>query len=71
MALDGFYVEQTLHGYSNGHRLLQASVELSVQDSKKMMILSDLSGNEFVKGFERYFTGYNLDKDHVVLACTF
>lgn len=70
MALDGFYVEQTLHGYSNGHRLLQASVELSVQDSKKMMILSDLSGNEFVKGFERYFTGYNLDKDHVVLACT-
>lgn len=70
MALDGFYVEQTLHGYSNGHRLLQASLELSIQDSKKMIILSDLSGNEFVNGFERYYTGYNLDKYHVVLACT-
>lgn len=70
MALEGFYVEQTLHGYSNGHRLLQASSELSPQDSKKMMILSDLSGNEFVKGFERYFTGYSLDNNRVVLACT-
>ena len=70
MIVDEFYVEQTLHGYSNGHRLLQASLKLSEQDSKKMMILSDLSGNEFVNGFERYFTGYNLDNNHIVLACT-
>lgn len=70
MIVDEFYVEQTLHGYSNGHRLLQASSKLSEQDSKKMMILSDLSGNEFVNGFERYFTGYNLDNNHIVLACT-
>ena len=30
------------------------------------MILSDLSGNEFVNGFERYFTGYNLDNNHKI-----
>ncbi len=67
---DEFYVEQVLHGYSNGHRLLQASCKLSEQDSKKMMTLSDLSGNEFVGGFERYFTGYSLSNNRIVLACT-
>lgn len=70
MMIDEFYVEQTLHGYSNGHKLLQASSKLSEQDSKKMMILSDLSGNEFINGFERYFTGYSLDDERIVLACT-
>ncbi len=70
MIPEEFYVEQTLHGYSNGHRLLQASLALSEQDNKKMMVLSDLSGNEFVKGFEKYFTGYSLDDNHIVLACT-
>lgn len=70
MMIDEFYVEQTLHGYSNGHRMLQASTKLSDQDSKKMMTLSDLSGNEFVNGFERYFTGYSLNDEHIVLACT-
>lgn len=67
---DEFYVEQTLHGYSNGHRLLQTSCKLSEQDSKKMMTLSDLSGNEFVGGFEKYFTGYSLADNRIVLACT-
>lgn len=70
MVPEEFYVEQTLHGYSNGHRLLQASLALSEQDNKKMMVLSDLSGNEFVKGFEKYFTGYSLDDNRIVLACT-
>ena len=65
-----FYVEQTLHGYSNGHRLLQASFELSEQDNKKMLRLSDISGNDFFDGFERYFTGYSLDDNRIVLACT-
>lgn len=70
MAPEEFCVEQVLHGYSNGHRLLQASLALSDQDNKKMLILSDLAGNEFVKGFEKYFTGYSLDDDRIVLACT-
>ena len=68
--LDEFYVEQTLHGYSNGHRLLQTSCKLPEQDGKKMLMLSDLSGNEFIGGFERYFTGYSLSDERIVLACT-
>ena len=67
---DGLYVEQTLHGYSNGHKLLQTSCKLSEQDEKKMLVLSDLSGNEFIGGFERYFTGYSLSDERIVLACT-
>lgn len=65
-----FYVEQTLHGYSNGHRLLKSSCKLSDKDNKKMITLSDLSGNEFVSGFEKYYTGYSLDSNRIVLACT-
>ena len=65
-----FYVEQTLHGYSNGHRLLKSSCKLSDKDNKKMITLSDLSGNEFVSGFEKYYTGYCLDSNRIVLACT-
>lgn len=67
---DGLYVEQALHGYSNGHKLLQTSCKLSEQDEKKMLMLSDLSGNEFIGGFERYFTGYSLSDERIVLACT-
>lgn len=63
-------IEQTLHGYSNGHRLLSSSDKMNDNDMKKMTILSDLSGNEFVTGFEKYYTGYKLDSNKIVLACT-
>lgn len=63
-------LNQALHGYSNGHRLLRISKRLDDSDTRKMTILSDLSGNEFVKGFEKYFTGYRLDNNDIVLACT-
>lgn len=66
-----FYIDQTLHGYSNGHRLLEKSCQFSDRDNKMMVVLSDLSGNEMVKGFEQYFTGYRLpDSQKIVLACT-
>lgn len=63
-------IEQSLHGYLNGHRLLGSSCKFSDNEMKKMSILSDLSGNEFVKGFEKYYTGYKLNQDKIVLACT-
>lgn len=63
-------IDQALHGYSKGHRLLCASQKMSDSDAKKMTMLSDLSGNEFVKGFEEYYTGYRLSNDKIVLACT-
>ena len=70
MAFSKIHIEQTLHGYSNGHRLLCASKKFPDSDAKKMTIMSDLSGNEFVRGFEKYFTGYKLSDEKFVLACT-
>lgn len=63
-------IEQALHGYSNGHRLLQSSCLISDVGKKKMLALSDLSGGEIYDGFEQYYTGYDLDDEHVVLACS-
>ena len=64
------YVEQTLHGYSNGHRLLAASLQLSDEEQKKMVALSDMAGNEFVRDDLLYYTGYSLSERELVLACT-
>ena len=70
MGIEKTIIEQTLHGYSNGHRLLSFSKKFSDNEIKKMTILSDLSGNEFVNGFEKYYTGYRLNSDTIVLAGT-
>lgn len=70
MTVEKICIEQTLHGYSNGHRLLSSSAKMNDNDMKKMTILSDLSGNEFATGFERYYTGYKIDNNKIVLACT-
>ena len=53
-------VHQTLHGYSNGHRLLEASVKLSVEAQRTMLAMSDLSGTSQISGFETYITSYPL-----------
>lgn len=68
--MNSIKIEQTLHGYSNGHRLLSSSCNFPDNEMKTLTILSDLSGNEFVKHFEKYYTGYSLNQDKVVLACT-
>lgn len=60
---DDLIVEQTLHGYSQGHHLLAASCILSESSHKIMSILSDLSGPEVVQGFTDYLTGYPLVND--------
>ena len=70
MTKNDIYIEQALHGYSNGHRLLRSSIEFSENDFRKMMTLSDLSGNEVVAGFEKYYTGYKISNGKIVLACT-
>ena len=51
-------IEQTLHGYSDGHRLLAASTELPRDARYAMLGLSDISGRSMVSGFEEYLTGY-------------
>lgn len=70
MTIEKLCINQTLHGYSKGHRLLQSSKKLQDRDAKMMIILSDLSGNEVASGFEKYYTGYRLNKEEIVLACT-
>ncbi len=57
-------IEQTLHGYDDGHRLLASSSTLSSDEENTLLELSDLSGFQ-VKGFEEYLTGFpipNSDK---------
>lgn len=51
-------LHQTLHGYSEGHRLLTSSGALPEQAESRMLFLSDLAGPGRVPGFDEYLTGY-------------
>lgn len=57
-------IQQTLHGYLNGHHLIATSKELSDNSQRIMSIISDLSGPEICKGFYEYITGYPLLDDN-------
>src|SRR5258708_36858367 len=54
-------VHQFLHGYSDGHRLIEGSAKLPSELGRLMLKMSDLSGSRVVSGFERYITGYPLE----------
>lgn len=58
-------VNQVLHGYSDGHRLMQTSMKMSRDVENKMLLLSDMSGPTMQQGFEHYFTGYPLEEAQV------
>lgn len=53
-------IQQTLHGYERGHRLLASSLELPQSVARRLLYLSDLSGSNRAEGFEQYLTGYPL-----------
>lgn len=53
-------VQQALHGYERGHRMLASSVELPSPVARKMLALSDLSGSNRAEGFQQYLSGYPL-----------
>lgn len=53
-------IHQALHGYADGHRLLVSSRPLPQDAERQMLVMSDLSGPGFVKGFDGYLTGYPL-----------
>lgn len=53
-------VHQALHGYADGHRLIETSRSLPREAEGTMLILSDMSGSTMVRGFESYLTGYPL-----------
>lgn len=69
--MKSFVVQQTLHGYAEGHRLLDGSVKLPEDLARLMLRMSDLSGSNVVRGFEDYVTGYPLESvDMYALAKT-
>ena len=51
---------QALHGYQDGHSLLASSQRLPYATESTMLVMSDLSGQSFVGGFDGYLTGYPL-----------
>jgi hypothetical protein len=53
-------VEQLLHGYDRGHRLLASSVRLPPRADRAALGLSDLSGRVGSARFQSYVTGYAL-----------
>ena len=53
-------LHQLLHGYAEGHRLLEGSFTLQDDLTRLMLRMSDLSGSSMVTGFEDYITGYPL-----------
>jgi hypothetical protein len=57
------HVEQMLHGYSSGHRLLSSSYALTKSAERYVRTMSDLSGASYKSGFDGYLTGYPLKED--------
>lgn len=54
-------IHQLLHGYAEGHRLLESSIEVPEDLTRLVLRLSDLSGSNISSGFEEYITGYPLN----------
>lgn len=64
-------IHQALHGYSDGHTLLQSSIRLSLDSERIMLTMSDMSGSSIAAGFETYLSGYPLPAEELyVLAKT-
>lgn len=51
-------LNQVLHGYRNGHQLIEASCELSQEAKRVLLFQSDLSGDFNTHSFDNYVTGY-------------
>ena len=53
-------VHQAIHGYDEGHRLINTSFALNAKDAKTMLIMSDASGPGAIIPELGYLTGYPL-----------
>lgn len=56
-------VDQAVHGYSDGHRLLSASRQFAQSSERLLRTLSDLSGPSAYSSFGDYYTAYPLHDD--------
>jgi hypothetical protein len=71
LSTDRIKVDQTLHGYSEGHRLVDGSLKLPQPDARTMLVLSDASGSGSRIPSDGYLTGYPLaESGKYVLART-
>lgn len=69
--MDRIWIDQTLHGYSDGHRLVNGSFKLSQSDARAMLVLSDAAASGTRIPSEGYLTGYPLtEAGKYVLART-
>jgi hypothetical protein len=50
-------LNQALFGYSDGHRLLSASLQFAPREMERLLILSDIAPNAATAGAEGYWTG--------------
>lgn len=57
---DKITIQQTLHGYKEGHNLLASSVDLNGQERRTLSVMTDYAGTGVEKGFTEYITGYPL-----------
>lgn len=53
-------INQSLHGYDQGHSLLKSSISFNSDTKRSLLIMSDMSGSTMQRGFEEYITGYPL-----------
>lgn len=67
----GHSVDQTLHGYRQGHRLVESSIQLDHESEALMLSLTDLLTVDPLKQGHSYLSGYPLRKaNKFVLART-
>lgn len=55
-------INQLLHGYDEGHRLLGGSIKPEGKDAKTLMAMTDLAGYGETWGPDGYLTGYPLSE---------
>ena len=53
-------IDQALHGYGDGHRLLAASCKFDKESSHRMLLMSDLLTSALRDGKDSYLCGYPL-----------
>jgi len=58
----GIIVHQALHGYSEGHRQFACSAELTPNDARLVLVMSDASGSGVTSEGISYLTGYPLQE---------
>jgi hypothetical protein len=58
-------IDQALHGYSDGHRLLASSLKLGAAAQRTLLTMSDMSGPMMVPSFNNYLTGYPVVQNEI------